>query len=146
MTPYSFQSVPVPDRYISRLRHSQSGTRGKRVKDLSLRAFQISCTLFHPFHCLSLPLFSFWMFHFSSPYTYLFSLFTSSGVFFLLPPSYPLNFPLFNSSLHPTILTFMFFFPFTLHIFPLYPSEIGLFLFFTSVLHKWHWRFVCDCM
>lgn len=78
MTPYSSQSAPVPDRYISRLRHSQSRTRGKRVKDLKLRAIQISCTLFHPLQCMSLPLFSFWMTvsFFPSSYTYLFSLYT----------------------------------------------------------------------
>lgn len=77
MTPYSSQSAPVPDRYISRLRHSQSRTRGKRVKDLKLRAIQISCTLFHPLQCMSLPLFSFWMTvsFFPSSYTYLFSLY-----------------------------------------------------------------------
>ncbi len=99
MTPYSFQAVPVPDRYISRLRHSQSGTRGKRVKDLSLRAIQISCTLFHPFHCLSLPLFSFWM-SVSFFFFICISLFTSSGACFcLLPPSYTLNFSSFNFSL-----------------------------------------------
>lgn len=104
MTSYSPQSVPVPDRYISRLRHSQSGTTRKGVKDLSLRAIQISCTLFHPFHRLSLPLFSFWMSFsfFLFIYISLSSLFTSSGACFcLLPPSYPLSFSFqFLSSPH----------------------------------------------
>lgn len=126
MTPYSFQSVPVPDRYISRLRHSQSGTRGKGVKDLSLRAIQISCTLFHPFHCLSLPLFSFWMsvsfffFIYISPSFVSLPLQVPASVFYsLLTLSiFPLSISL---SHHPTIPTFMFFFFPTLHIFPSLP-------------------------
>lgn len=121
MTPHSVQ--PVPDRCITRLRHTQSGTRGRRVKDLSLRAIQISCTLFHPLHCLSLALFSVWMsvlFFFFSDVSPVF-LYTSSGAMIEPPPSLRYvskNFPL-NVCLHPTILNFMFLFPSLLSLFSL---------------------------
>lgn len=51
----------VPDRCITRLWHTQSGTRRGGVADLRLRAIQISCTPFHPLRCLSLALSSLWM-------------------------------------------------------------------------------------
>lgn len=135
MTPYSCQ--PVPDRSISRLSRSQSGTSGKRVKDLSLSAIQTSCTLFHPLHCLSLPLFSLWssVSFFFFTYIPLASLFTSPGAVIQSFASFlRLKFFSFNFSLHPTILNFMFspYFP----SLPTWDRSFSL----TGELHKWHWR------
>lgn len=141
MTPHSVQSVP--DRCITRLRHTQSGTRGRRVKDLSLRAIQISCTLFHPLHCLSLALFSVWMsvlFFFFSDVSPTF-LYTSSGAMIEPPP--PLRY-LSKMSLWTSVSTPLFSIScfYSLPCFPYFPSLPmwdGAFSL-ASELHKWHWR------
>lgn len=127
MTPHSLQSVPVPDRYISRLRQSGKSQR------LSLRAIQISCTLFHPLACPCLSFHFGCLFHFSSSYTYLFPLSlplqVPASVFYLFLTLF--NFPLSISLspdhsshfqvLHPS--------PSPPSSFsPLYPCEIGHFL------------------
>lgn len=145
MTPHSFQSAAVPDWCVSRLTHTVKAEQGEEgVKDSSLRAIQISCTLFHPLRRSSLPPFSFSnvSFAFPSSYTYLPpSLFTSSGACFsLLPPSRPLNFSAFNFSLYPTIspLSWCFFFSFS-HS-PYFPSQnrvrLGFFFFFSLPLSR----------
>ncbi len=141
MTPYSFQSVPVPDRYISRLRHSQSGTRGPGVKDSSLRAIQIRCTLFHPFRCLSLALFSF----LTSVSFFLLHIHISS-LFLYLSRCLPLSFTPFLPSQFFHNSHFPIFFSL---YFPLYPCEIGHFLSWVrsmSITKAEGVLCVCDCM
>lgn len=148
MTPHSVQ--PVPDRCITRLRHTQSGTRGRRVKDLSLRAIQISCTLFHPLHCLSLALFSVWMsvlfFSFSdvSPAF----LYASSGA--MIEPPLPFGmsqkFP-FERLSSPHYSQFHVFIPFpAFPIFPLYPCEMGHFPSRVSSISGTEGASACDCV
>lgn len=141
MTPHSVQ--PVPDRCITRLRHTQSGTRGRRVKDLSLRAIQISCTLFHPLHCLSLALFSVWMsvlFSFFSDVSPAF-LYTSSGtVIEPLPPLRYVSKISFWTSVSTPLSSLSCFYSLPcVPYFPSLPMWDGAFSL-ASELHKWHWR------
>lgn len=143
MTPCSFQAVPVPDRYISRLRHSQSRTRRERESQrVNLRAIQISCTPFHPLHRLSLALFildvcfifllhmhfSFLSLPLQVPTSFFYPLLSLFN--FPLPPQFSLSSPLFP--LH------VFFSPLPFPMFSL-PTQREIGIFF----HKWRWRCVC---
>ena len=146
MTPHSLQSAAVPDRYVSRLTHSEGRTRGRRSQSLeseshSNKLHSISPSSLLVLASLFIPkcLFHFSFFIYISPS----SLFNSSGACFsLLPPSRPLNFSAFNFSLHPTISPlscfFFFFFPSpTLHIFSSQNRvRLGRFFFFLSLSHE----------
>lgn len=147
--------LPVPDRCITRLWHAQSGTRERvRVRDLSLRAIQISCTPFHPLRRLSLALSSIWMsvaalffqLYLQPPFMLFF--FSKRPVMKPFLASSQKTFSPLNVCLRLTILNFMFLFPCLLFpYFPLLrPHEIG------GILPPWAssvsgtgGALVCDC-
>lgn len=134
---------PVPDRCITRLWHTQSGTRRGGVADLRLRAIQISCTPFHPLRRLSLALSSLWMsvlflfFSTVSP-ALLYTFFLRAPVIEPFSASVRLKklFPL-KVCLHPTILNFMFLF--LCLLFPYFPSP-------ASSVSGTEGAPVCDCV